>query len=369
MPILDALREQNNIANDFVLCPGQEINLPCYRGIRRPLGEVGLELEIEGRNLPNDPILAGLTSSKSGRSWLSITDGSLRGGGREFVLDGPIYTSELRQMIDGLYERIANNRGLIDNSNRCSTHVHVNVSDLKVNQINSAIALWVTFQTALIRWHGIERVSNHFCLSTRDEESMIEAWADFLINGQHPQRGYRDNVKYTALNIIPIWSQGSLEFRAGGPPDDKDKVVWWAKICNAIVRYAAEHYQNPYDYGHALSEQGPEGVLRSVLEFANLGPQTTDNIYKELTSHEMFAFECMEDFRDAQFLIYQFPWEDLMTQINKEHVPNPFEERSPPKKIKINRVVDDFGPGGINDLIRMQNDIRRNAGARRPEGN
>ena len=333
MPVLDALREQNDVNKEFTLCPGHNINVPCYRGARRPLGDVGLELEIEGRNLPTDAILAGISSSKLNRNWLSIVDGSLRNGGREFVLDGPIYTSELRQMVDGLYERIALNRGVVDNTNRCSTHVHVNVSDLKVNQINSAIMLWVTFQTCLIRWQGIERVANHFCLSTRDEESMLEAWADYLMNGRYPERGYRDNVKYTALNIIPIWTQGSLEFRVGGPPDNPDKVVWWAKICNAIVRYAAENYQNPYDYGHALSEQGPEGVLRAVLEFANLGPVTTENIFKELTSNQDFANECMEDFRDAQFLLYQFPWPDLLPEINKEHVPNPFGEK-PKSKVR-----------------------------------
>jgi Putative amidoligase enzyme len=333
---MDVLREQNKKKNEFVLCPGRDLNRPCYyRRQEEIVGDVGLELEIEGNGLPTDPVLAGIVSPSTKRQWLSIQDGSLRNGGREYVLSGPIKTTELRHMIDGLYERIRANGGRVDNSNRCSTHVHVNVSDLKVNQLTSVLALWITFQTCLTAWNGVERVTNHFCLSTRDEESMLEAWQDFLTTGAHPERGYRDNVKYTALNILPIWFQGSLEFRVGGPPDDPDKVVYWAKICNAIVRYAAEHYANPLDYGHALSEQGPEGVLRSVLEFANLGPITTKRIYEELTASETFHVDCMEDFRDAQFMLYAFPWAQLMDQINQEFVPNPFNPSKGTKKIKM----------------------------------
>lgn len=337
MPIMDVLREQNKNDKGFVLCPGRYINQPCYQRGEVVKGDVGLELEIEGNNLPTDPILAGVVSPSTKRQWSSILDGSLRGGGREFVLTGPINTSEIRHMVDGLYTSIRANRGVVDNSNRCSTHVHVNVSDLKVNQITSALALWITFQTCFTRWHGIEREINHFCLTTRDEESMLEAWNDYLTNGAYPERGYRDNVKYTALNIIPIWSQGSLEFRVGGPPNDPDKVVYWAKICNAIVRYAAENYQNPLDYGYAISEQGPEGILRAVLEYANLGNITTNRIYEALTANEAFHVECMEDFRDCQFMLYNFPWNDLLEKINEVYVPNPFEK----KTIKIKPLAQD----------------------------
>lgn len=352
MPIMDDIREQTNAKESFVLCPGNPINVPCFQREGKKDGDVGLELEIEGRNLPVDAFLTNVVSPTTKKQWLSINDGSLRNGGREFVTSGPINVSEVRHMVDGLFGTIARNNGTIDNSNRCSTHVHVNVSDLKVNQITSAIALWITFQTCLTRWHGTERIKNHFCLSTRDEEGMLEAWADYLSNGMRAERGYRDNVKYTALNIIPIWTQGSLEFRVGGPPDDPDKIVYWAKICNAIVRYAAQHFANPLDYGYAISEQGPEGILKSVLEFANLGPLTTKRLYEEFTASPAFHVECMEDFRDAQFLIYAYPWGDLMDKINEEFVPNPFDN----KKKLVNK-----GIGLRPDEIRFINELA-NAG-------
>jgi hypothetical protein len=332
MTFIKSLRNHYN-KNHAVICPGYDINLPCYDA-GRVEGDVGIELEIEGANLPaQGTLLVEPIASKSKGVWVVKQDGSLRGG-LEYVTSGAIYVSEVREMVSGLFKAYNKAGSRINNSNRCSTHIHVNVSDLKVNQINSAIALWITFQKCLIEWNGIERVSNHYCLSSRDEEAMLEAWVDYLRNGNRPGRGHRDGVKYTALNIIPIWTQGSLEFRCGGRPDDEDHIVWWAKICNAIVRYAAENFQNPMELGYALSEQGPEQLLRRVLDRASLGERTTDRIYNELTENGTLHVDAMNDFRDVQYIVYAFPWDSLMERINSEHIPNPFADKAKQNKAR-----------------------------------
>jgi hypothetical protein len=337
MSLLDAIAEQPK-KDEFVLCPGNEINVP-FGGGAVILGDVGLELEIEGMQLPRDPQLGHIRSPETNRFWRAIDDGSLRGEAKEYVLSGPIHSSEIRDMVDGLFTIIRSMPGgLIANSNRCSTHVHVNVSNLKVNHVTSAILLWCTFQTPLIAWCGEERVANHFCLSARDEESMADGWYRFLRTGERP---LLNGMKYTALNLIPIFTQGSLEFRSGGAPDHEDKVVWWAKICNAIVRYAADNYENPYSLGYALSEQGPEVILRKVLEYAKLGPLTTERIFNELTADGMLHINAMRDFRDVQALIYAFPWDDLLPKINTVPVPNPFSKAKNKAPNRIRHV--DFG--------------------------
>ena len=341
MPFADILRNQPD--REFTLCPGANINTPCWQGL--PVtGHVGIELEVEGNNLPGAGNLMGVVDPQLNRVWLVKPDGSLRGG-LEYVLSGPVETASLRHMVNGLFEQFRRPGCTINNSNRCSTHVHVNVSNLKVNEITSVIALWCTLQSAFIRWHGEQRVANHFCLSSRDEESMLEAWLEYLRQGMIPGQGRRDGIKYTALNILPIFTQGSVEFRCGGAPDSEDKIVWWAKICNAIVRYAAENYKNPVEFGYAISEQGPETILRRVLELANLGPITTDKIYAELTEDGNFFYDAMSDFRDIQPLLYSIPWDSLMDEINKENVPNPF---AAPKKAKPRMIrLGDFEDGRI----------------------
>lgn len=322
---LDELRKEKKSAG---VTPGFPVNSSVYRG-KAPTGDVGLELEIEGNGLPRTGDIANVNTRDV--CWSSIGDGSLRNGGREYVLTRPIKTSEIREMVGGLFKRFKDLGTRINNTNRCSTHVHVNVGGLKVNQITSAIALWCSFQGAFIRWCGEERTSNHFCLSTRDEEGMLEAWDGFLKRGAIPQK---NNIKYTALNILPIWAQGSLEFRCGGRPDEPDKIVYWAKICNSIVKYAAENFANPNELSYAMSERGPKEILQSLLEHAKLGPLNTERIYEELTQDPAFERTCMEDFRDVQEIIHSYPWDNLMEEINREYVENPFTKDRKKKNLR-----------------------------------
>lgn len=297
------------------------------RGLNRPIaqsnvsGDVGLELEIEGVDLLRDRDIENIVSPETAAHWQTTHDGSLRNGGLEYVLTKPIKTSEIRHMVGSLFDRMATYGSIVQNTNRCSTHVHVNAAGLKINHVTSVLALWSTFGHAFIRWCGEERTHNHFCLSVQDEDSLLEAWESYLVTGDEPTG---QGLKYTALNILPLWTLGSLEFRCGSAPDEADKVVHWAKMCNAIVRYAADHFSNPMDIAYALSEQGPRELLRSILVSANLGPHTTDRIFRELTNEINFDKISMDCFRDCQHLVMGYNWHQLLDKIEAPFVPNPF---------------------------------------------
>ena len=121
-------------------------------------GDVGIEFELEGSSLLTAGYFDGLTGSKSRAVWLAKRDGSLRNGGMEYVVSEPIYYDEITPMVEGFFERFEKHpTSKIKNTNRCSTHVHVNVSSFKVNELTSAIALWLTLEEALIAWCGEER--------------------------------------------------------------------------------------------------------------------------------------------------------------------------------------------------------------------
>ena len=287
-------------------------------------GDVGIELEFEGDGLPDYELIEHLQSPESLAGWTVVRDGSLRNGGKEYVLTQPVKRSEIRHMVGGLFRTMSDHGTKIENTNRCSTHVHVNASGLKVNHITSALALWCTFGHAFIRWCGEERTHNHFCLSMQDEESLIEAWEDFVFDGVMPTKF---GLKYTALNILPLWSQGSLEFRCGSAPDEPDKVVYWAKMCLALVQYAADNFRNPADIASALSEQGPSDLLYDILKSAQLGPRTTERIYWELTNVVNFDNLCMDCFRDFQHLVLGIRWHTLLDKIDAPNIPNPFERQ------------------------------------------
>lgn len=112
--------------------------------------------------------------SKFSTFWNIHNDGSLRSpdgitpGGREYVLASPAPREEVRPLLDQLFKTFDDTGARIILSNRTSTHVHINISDLKINQIVSFMVLWNVFEEALVNWCGEERVGNLFCLRTKD---------------------------------------------------------------------------------------------------------------------------------------------------------------------------------------------------------
>jgi len=130
--------------------------------------------------------------------------------------------------------------------------------------------------------------------------------------------------KYSSLNILPIWSLGSIEFRCGGAPDDENKVVFWAKICNALIKVASERYPLPTQLSHALSEIGAVELLREIIEAADLGEKFTEMVWDDLQQSNITQL-AYEGFRDVQELVAEFPWDALEEAFTREYVVNPFE--------------------------------------------
>ena len=296
---------------------------------REMAGDIGIELELEGEGLPTEGYIEITAGLKSMAFWRAIKDGSLRGGGREYVLSAPCYLEEVSPLVYSLWRTFNTSGSIINNSNRCSTHVHVNVSGLKINSLTSIVALWYTFERAIIQWCGEERIRNHFCLPLEDSASTLEAWERFLKSGERPG----ENIKYSALNVLPLWRQGSFEFRCGPAADTPELAIYFATFIKTFVDYAVEKYPNPVQIAYAVSEQEPSEIFKEICGRAGL-----EKLYDEVY-HEGFNRERLEDFRNVQELVYGVRWEEWIQEINKPFVVNPFA-----KKVKKQRVIQDIPP-------------------------
>lgn len=304
--------------------PGMKMNKPLI--VSNFSMDIGLELEIEanrGTQLPRDHHLDVVRSKRSATSWRSVNDGSLRGEAREFILNQPCYVDEVPELVNGLFNVIQSQGSVIENSNRCSTHVHINMGNKTVNIITSVICLWGVFEQALIEYNGEERQSNHFCLSFKDSNSVLDAWNHFLRFGRSP--GERaGNIKYSALNILTLWQKGSLEFRCGKPSDEPTFPIKWATFIYKLARYAEAKYPNPAMIGYELSEQGAYKILIDMCQ----GTDVLSGFAQEVLGNKdqaIFNAECLEGFRRVQSLAYGVPWELWMPHITKAYVPNPFD--------------------------------------------
>lgn len=304
--------------------PGIRLNRPFYSKTP-PLGTIGIELEIEGRNLINtDGAIADLAAPKTGARWTAKHDGSLRNGGIEYVLTAPCQVDEIDDLVTGLFGKLKLAGSKLENSNRCSTHIHINVAEQKLNTLTSIIVLWAMFEEYLIRWHGVNRTRNHFCLSFKDSKTTLNTWLGLLRKGSIPNQD--SGAKYSALNILPLFRFGSFEFRCGQEPNDPAKVITWGKFLHYLVQYAVSKYQNPNHIAYDISEKSAILILEEICK----QDAALETFYKEIVSGETdrsFNEGCMESFRSVQALCYEFPWDDWLPTINKEFVPNPFAKQ------------------------------------------
>lgn len=302
------------------IIPGLILNAPVVP--KTTVGEIGLELEIEGRNLVGGFDLGSLKGPDTNTVWTTHQDGSLRGEALEYVFNTPCSERDLASLVNGLYDSFNTNKTKLTLSNRCSTHVHINMQGAKINELTSVLALWMTFEEALIAWNGEERINNHFCLSGSQTRNVSTAWREYLSGDGAPNQ---EGLKYSSLNVLTLWRFGSFEFRVGRGAESPEYVITWAKFLNRFCNYARKVFVNPQLIGSGLSEQTGSELFRNIVENIDM-VEFGEEVIKNFGGEAEFNESCLKGFRNAQPFVGLFPWNDWLYEINKEYIPNPFTE-------------------------------------------
>lgn len=301
---------------------------------KNSLSDIGLELEVEparGFILPGQGQLGAIAAKTTGAQWTVHQDGSLRNGGLEYVLSTPCREDELQGLLEGLYGVFKFTGAKLNLTNRCSTHVHVNVGGYKVNEMTAAIILWTMFEEQLVNFCGEQRKTNHFCLTAKDSPATLRSWEQFLQTGQVR---FNDGIKYSALNIRPITTQGSLEYRCMRAEQSPELLILWAKFCLALTRYARK-YKNPSLIANELSERSGLDMFMEICESS--GIIDFGELVLRAEGNEDFSRMSIEGFRRCQNLCLGFPWSDWEPLIEAEHIPNPFEVK-PKNRSQIEEI-------------------------------
>lgn len=311
--------------------PGFIMNAPFVT--REKKGDIGLELEVEAtNNLPRDANIDNIIADKSKSMWVAKADGSLRGNAMEYVVSQPIFVDEATPMVNGLFDAFKKYGTRLRNSNRCSTHVHINAGGLTVDQITAIIALWTTLEEPLIRWCGEPRINNHYSLSSKNSRSLLDSWEGFLRTGG--QR-WNDGLKYSSLNLLTLHRFGSVEFRCGPAADTPEIPIRWATFLYYLCKFATENYKDLFSLPRDLSELGGVQLFQNICKQGNL-----DDFAKEVLDkcpEKEFNEEALVGFRNAQSIVLGFPWNRWSELINREYVPQPFG-----KKKVSNPAAEDF---------------------------
>lgn len=189
----------------------------------------GVELEIEGLD-PDEAhrprrCVGGMEYHR---------DGSLRNNGGEFVTY-PMTLNYLDYVLDQFFRK--NGFGPQHYSERCSVHVHANCLDMQLEEVRLLLCIYQILEKVLFSYIGQERETNIFCVP----------WGESYL----PHAGLKDDSnligkiktwkKYTSLNLAPLASLGTIEFRHMAGTNDKEMIIQWCDIIGSLFKYAREH--------------------------------------------------------------------------------------------------------------------------------
>lgn len=184
---------------------------------------VGVEIEIENCN------------GVGCRGWRTEADGSLRNNGVEYktpygtrVLGAYTALTQIQAMFAG--ERFENPGSNVF-TERCSVHVHIDVRNLSLEQLNSVLLLYILVENAFFSYAGNERKHNIFCVPlTQSIVGFQELSFQQVIQ--------RDAEKYAACNLKALKLFGTIEFRHMEGNDDADRIFTWIILISCLLYYA-----------------------------------------------------------------------------------------------------------------------------------
>lgn len=249
-------------------------------------GDVGIEIEVEGRGLPHLE-----------KFWKNEEDGSLRGESREYVLEKPMTLKEARLALSYLDAQYKANDTKVADSVRAGVHVHVNVQDLNIIQLYNFMVVYLILEEVLVKWCGPHREGNLFCLRAGDADYLLSQLRDVAQTKQF-QNLHSDQLRYASMNVKALGTYGSLEFRAMRGTRDLDLIYRWAEVLVGLREFA-KGFDNPNQIIEGFSEGQAEGFLKAAL-----GPHA-----KEFAC-EGYVDKLCAGMRRAQDVAYCVDWED-----------------------------------------------------------
>lgn len=188
---------------------------------------MGIEVEVENYAPIN-------TASLPSNYWVTTVDHSLRGGGIEFI-SIPLRGNFLVDAVQRLEQYLKKVSPHHDFNRRTSVHVHVGVRYLTVKQLLNVVLTYITVEPLLYafaeKYTGYKRRDNNFCvpiaqsaLSLNLPQILKECQTDEHLAAMLLPKRWK---KYTGLNLCPIATQGTIEFRHLGGTIDSEVLLQW----------------------------------------------------------------------------------------------------------------------------------------------
>jgi len=195
----------------------------------------------------------------------AIKDGSLRNNGIEFVTR-PVPFKRALELFDELHGALE--LGPEPYTARTSTHVHVNVASMSKEQLKLFVLLYALFEPVFFAYAGPARKHNIHCVPLSFTllpkhypgkiEYLIDAWS-----------------KYTAFNLKPVRTIGTVEFRHLFGTGDKQVYQQWLQMIRDLWTFS---FNMPLNWlqKQLIAGATPQSMLSQVIPSASLSNYTLD---------------------------------------------------------------------------------------------
>ena len=197
---------------------------------------VGVEIELEGMPYSREHIQAMVDSR-----WDVVSDGSLRNNGIEFVFAKPMFGTDVVETLQSLPDTFNSHDIEPSVTERCSIHVHLDVRDLEYEQLLSLVVVYLLCEPYFFAVGGEERRHNLYSMPLGESTDYLNRLGRALENNDMQRMRFNahisPDVKYSAFNVAPVMSQGSVEFRHHRGTYDPATILHWINMTLALKRY------------------------------------------------------------------------------------------------------------------------------------
>ncbi len=257
---------------------------------RKEPGLIGVEIEVEGHNLPNPE-----------KWWLREHDGSLKAAETaEYVLARPAKNpAELKQALKYLDELYKAHGSIVDDSVRAGVHVHINCQDLTIKQLYTFICLYLCLENVLVKFCGEYREGNLFCLRASDAEYLLVCLSSAIQQNDFRGTLHTDDLRYASINVKALGDYGSLEFRAMRGTRDLDLIGKWALLL-LNLKESSKKFSDPTDVINQFSIKTPIEFVKEVLG--------ENEQLVRIQNKRIYTTMLYEGMRNAQDVAYCMDW-------------------------------------------------------------
>lgn len=168
--------------------------------------------------------------------WRAESDGSLRNNGIEFILREPLAGSDLQravQAFDAYYQQSG-----MEINERTSTHVHIDVRNMSVEQYRNFIFTYLLLEDVLFGLCHAARIGNPYCSPLSHSENMRSTFISML-DGHLSGDMFGESLRYGAISLNASRTLGSLEFRMRETVGSSAELVPWINIIMDMRNFAA----------------------------------------------------------------------------------------------------------------------------------